>query len=154
MQIKVNYWKNNIMRRVMLNFKHGWTWFRLNPILFAILIVTTQIGSRAAETAPKLLFPDIIPVCSCENLKELSLPNTTIESAVIDTTNRMCLVTAIVTHPPAEDCVKVWVGLPLTNWNGRFQGNGGAGFLGGNPANLRWPVARGFAALGRRGPSP
>ena len=26
--------------------------------------------------------------------------------------------------------MKVWIGLPLTNWNGRFQGTGGGGFLG------------------------
>jgi pimeloyl-ACP methyl ester carboxylesterase len=42
--------------------------------------------------------------------------------------------------------VKVWIGLPLTNWNGRFQGNGGGGFLGGSPASLRGPVAMGFSS--------
>src|SRR5439155_17270087 len=55
-------------------------------------------------------------------------------------------VTAIVTHPPTRDRVKVWIGLPLKNWNGRFQGNGGGGFLGGNEGSLRGPVARGFSA--------
>jgi feruloyl esterase len=79
-------------------------------------------------------------------LTNLSLPNTTIESAVVDTSNRMCRVTAIVTHPPAGDRVKVWIGLPLTNWNGRFQGTGGGGFLGGHPNSLRGPVAQGFSA--------
>src|SRR5262249_1691042 len=73
-------------------------------------------------------------------------PNTTIESAVIDVSNRMCRVTALVTHPPAEDSVRVWIGLPLTNWNGRFQGTGGGGFLGGPFNSLRGPVARGFSA--------
>ena len=101
---------------------------------------------RAAETPPKPLFPGISPACSCESLTNVSLPNTTIESAVVDATNRMCRVTAIVTHSPAGDRVKVWIGLPLTNWNGRFQGNGGGGFSGGNPGSLRGPVARGFAA--------
>lgn len=104
------------------------------------------MGARAADTAPKPLFPGVTPVCSCESLTNFSLPNTAIESAVIDTTNRMCRVTAIVTHPPARNRVKVWVGLPLTNWNGRFQGTGGGGFLGGHPNALRGPVARGFSA--------
>jgi len=104
------------------------------------------ISARAAEPAPKLVFPGITPVCSGASLTNLSLPNTTIESAVIDAANHMWLVTAIVTHPPAGDRVKVWIGLPLTNWNGRFQGNGGGGFLGGSPGGLRDPVARGFAA--------
>jgi len=79
-------------------------------------------------------------------LTNLSLPNTTIESAVVDASNRLCRVTAIVTHPPAEDRVTVWIGLPLTNWNGRFQGTGGGGFLGGHPNSLRGPVRLGFSA--------
>src|SRR6187397_2794869 len=77
---------------------------------------------RAAEIPPKPLYPGLTPACSCESLTNLSLPNTVIESAVVDTSNRMCSVTAIVTHPPAADRVKIWIGLPLTNWNGRFQG--------------------------------
>jgi hypothetical protein len=119
--------------------------FDLRHIRFAVLIAMALIGAKAAETVPKPLFPGIMPVCSGESLKSL-LPNTTIESAIIDTNNHMCLVTAIVTHPPAGDHVKVWVGLPLTNWNGRFLGTGGGGFLGGSPGSLRDPVARGFAA--------
>ena len=129
-----------------MSFQCGRCRFRLNPILFATLIVMALGVARAAENAPKPLFPGITPVCSCENLERLSLPNTTIESAVVDGTNGMCLVTAIVTHPPAGDRVKVWIGLPLTNWNGRFQGTGGGGFQGGSPGSLPGPVARGFAA--------
>ena len=101
---------------------------------------------RAAETPPKPLYPGLTPACACESLTNLSLPNTTIESAVVDTSNRMCRVTAIVTHPPAGDRVKVWIGLPLTNWNGRFQGTGGGGFLGGHSNSLRGPVRQGFSA--------
>jgi hypothetical protein len=82
-----------------------------------------------------------MPVSSCEGLKSF-WPNTTNESAIIDTNNDMYLVAAIVTHPPAGDRVKVWVGLPLTNWNGRFLGTGGGGFLGGSPGSLHDPVAR------------
>ena len=114
----------------------------LHSILVSTLIGMALIGARAAD--PKPLFPGVTPVLSVENLKHLSLPNTTIES-VVDS-NGMVLVTAIVTHPPAGDRVKVWIGLPLTNWNGRFQGTGGGGFSGGSPAGLRGPVARGFAA--------
>jgi len=94
----------------------------LHLIPFAALAWLVLPGAPAAELAPKPLFPGITPVRSCESLTNFSLPNTTIESVVMDTTNGMCLVTAIVTHPPAGDRVKVWVGLPLTNWNGRFQG--------------------------------
>src|SRR6185503_8677379 len=58
---------------------------------------------QAAESPIKPLYPGITPACSCESLTNVSLPNTRIDSAVIDTSNRMCRVTAIVTHPPAGD---------------------------------------------------
>ena len=59
----------------------------------------------------------------------IALPNTTIESAKIDANNaNVCRVTAITTHPPAADKVRIWVAIPLSNWNGRFMGTGGGGF--------------------------
>jgi hypothetical protein len=92
------------------------------------------------------------PVRSCESLAMLALPNnalpnTTIESAAIDPANpNMCRVTAITTHPPAGDKIKIWIGIPITNWNGRFLGIGGGGFLGGSPAGVNQPVALGYAS--------
>jgi feruloyl esterase len=129
-----------------MNFERGRFCFALTQTVAVAFIASALIGARAAEAPPKALFPGITPACSCESLTNVALPNTTIESAVVDASNRMCRVTAIVTHPPAGDRVKVWVGLPLTNWNGRFQGTGGGGFLGGHPNSLRGPVARGFSA--------
>jgi hypothetical protein len=60
--------------------------FDLKHIHFAVLIAMTLIGAKAAETVPKPLFPGIMSVCSCESLKNF-LPDTTIESAIIDTNN-------------------------------------------------------------------
>ena len=114
--------------------------------LLCHLLASAALVASAAESWPKPLFPGNTPACSCESLTNVALPNTTIESAVVDASNRMCRVTAIVTHPPARDRVKVWVGLPLTNWNGRFQGTGGGGFSGGGAASLRGPVRQGFSA--------
>ncbi|MBC8003690.1 MAG: tannase/feruloyl esterase family alpha/beta hydrolase, partial [Opitutaceae bacterium] len=115
-----------------------------------ILLVAALVGGttfvRAAETPPKPLFPGIMPVCPCEDLAKLALPNTTIDSASIDSSNGWCRITATVTHPPSGDRVKMFIGLPVTNWNGRFQGNGGGGFSGGSAGSLRGPVARGFVA--------
>ena len=112
-------------------------------------LVTAVFGTitfvRAGETLPKPLFPDITPVCPCESLTNVSLPNTTIDSAKLDL-NGWCRVTVSVTHPPSGDRVKVFIGLPVTNWNGRFQGNGGGGFSGGSAGSLRGPVAHGYAA--------
>jgi feruloyl esterase len=123
---------------------HHRTW-RLVIVLAALLLGVTFL-LRAADAPPKPLFPGIKPVCECEDLAKVSLPNTTIESARSEPSNGWCRVIAAVTHPPTGDRVKVWIGLPLTNWNGRFRGNGGGGFSGGNPNSLRGPVAQGFAA--------
>jgi feruloyl esterase len=96
-------------------------------------------GAVAAQTAR-----------TCESLSVVSLPNTTIESAAVEVANGarppFCRVTAVVTHPPAGDRVRVFLGLPLTGWNGRFEGVGGGGFLGGSPTGVAAPVAQGYAA--------
>jgi pimeloyl-ACP methyl ester carboxylesterase len=129
-----------------MNFPGSSRPFHVVAILIVGLIASAPSFARAAETPLKPLYPGIAPACACESLTNVSLANTTIESAVVDASNRMCRVTAIVTHPPANDRVKVWIGLPLTNWNGRFQGTGGGGFLGGHPNSLRGPVRQGFSA--------
>ena len=99
------------------------------------------------QTAPRPLIADAEPVRSCESLASVALPNTTIESAALDPNNpAVCRVTAITTHPPAGDEVRIWVGIPRSNWNGRFLGTGGGGFFGGNPAAIDQPAALGFAA--------
>ncbi|MBI2949611.1 MAG: tannase/feruloyl esterase family alpha/beta hydrolase [Verrucomicrobia bacterium] len=119
------------------------------PIATSIAVTTLSVALtlvRAAEAPPKPLFPDVTPVCPCESLVKASIPNTTIDSAAIDPMDGSCRVTATVTHPPSGDRVKVWIGLPVKNWNGRFRGNGGGGFSGGGAGSLRNPVAQGFAA--------
>ena len=84
------------------------------------------------------------PVRPCESLASVSLPNTTVESAAV--VQGGCRVTAVVTHPPAGDRVRVWIGLPMSGWNGRFEGMGGGGFSGGNANAIARPVADGYAA--------
>jgi Tannase and feruloyl esterase len=89
------------------------------------------------------------PVRSCESLSSVSLPNVTINSAVLDpgnaTTPRSCRVNATSTHPPLGDRVTIDIWLPVDNWNGRFQGTGGGGFSGGSPASLPGPLRDGYA---------
>jgi len=84
------------------------------------------------------------PVRTCESLISVSLPNTTIESATVQSS--FCRVTAVTTHPPAGDHVRIFIGLPLEGWNGRFQGVGGGGFSGGNANGIAAPVGQGYAA--------
>lgn len=104
-------------------------------------------AAAPAPPPPKALIANAKPVRSCESLAMVALPNTTIESATVDPNNpAICRVTAITTHPPAGDKVKIWVGIPTSNWNGRFLGTGGGGFSGGNAAGVNQPVAQGYAA--------
>src|SRR5688572_33438575 len=107
----------------------------MKPFIQAALLLFAQVASAVAQSPDLLLkpiYPDAAPVCSPEELKKVAIPNTTIESVTVDQRDGAVRVTAIVTHPPANDRVKVWVALPTKNWNGRFRGNGGGGFLTGN----------------------
>jgi Tannase and feruloyl esterase len=98
-------------------------------------------------TTPKPAIPNTTAVRSCESLAQVALPNTTIESAAIDPANSsICRVTAIVTHPPMGDKVKIWIGLPASNWNGRFLGIGGGGFSGGSATGVNQPVSLGYVS--------
>ena len=99
------------------------------------------------QAPPKPLVANAKPIRSCESLASVALPNTTIESAAIDANNPgVCRITAVTTHPPAGDKVRIWVAIPTSNWNGRFLGTGGGGFLGGSEAGVYAPAALGFAA--------
>jgi feruloyl esterase len=118
----------------------------------ACAAVLATVGAAAAAgsaqastgTAP----PD--PAQACASLLTLQLPNTTIDSAAVDpgddTTPASCRVQASVTHPLQGDDVNVWIWLPTTGWNGRFQGVGGGGFQGGDPEDLAEPLRDGYAA--------
>src|SRR5262245_60677661 len=104
-------------------------------------------GPGPAQVPPKALIANAKPVRSCESLATFALPNTTIESATVDSNNPgICRVTAITTHPPAGDKVRIWIGIPTSNWNGRFLGTGGGGFSGGSAAGINQPVALGYSA--------
>ncbi len=119
---------------------------RIKRAIVVIALCGAITFVRAAETPPKPLFPDTAPVCPCESLAKVSLPNTTIDPAALDASDGSCRVTATVTHPPSGDRVKVFIGLPATNWNGRFRANGAGGYSGGSAGSLRGPVAQGYAA--------
>ncbi|HEY6616748.1 MAG TPA: tannase/feruloyl esterase family alpha/beta hydrolase [Vicinamibacterales bacterium] len=101
-------------------------------------------------TIPKPVFASAEPVRSCESLRSVVLPDTSIDVAVEEPGDERiapsCRVTATVTHPPAGDRIKVFIGLPLKSWNGRFQGVGGGGFSGGNANAIRQPLSAGYAA--------
>src|ERR1044071_3244339 len=111
---------------------------------YTLLAALCFAGLALAQ--PKPLYPDAAPVRACQSLKSVTLPNTTIDAAAVEpaTASRpaICRVTAVTTHPPAGDRVRIFLGLPMANWNGRFQGVGGGGFSGGNPNAVLGPAAQ------------
>jgi hypothetical protein len=114
--------------------------------LMGVSVLNAQVQPPLGTT-PKPAIANAKPVRSCESLATVALPNTTIESAAVDPANPgICRVTAINTHPPTGDKVRIWVGIPTANWNGRFLGIGGAGFTGGSAAGVNEPLALGYAS--------
>ncbi|MEU2348399.1 tannase/feruloyl esterase family alpha/beta hydrolase [Modestobacter sp. NPDC049651] len=117
--------------------------------LGAVVVPAAQAGPP--HGAPPAAPPPPAPVVACADLTTgaLGLPGTTVTSAVADagdaTTPASCRVTLTVTHPPAGDAVTVWVHLPQSGWNGRFQAMGGGGFSGGSVESLLTPLRNGYA---------
>jgi feruloyl esterase len=97
---------------------------------------------------PKPVIPGARPVRSCESLASVKWRDTTIDSASVEQqkTGPVCRVTATVTHPPAGDQIKIFVALPMQNWNGRFQATGGGGYAGGSANNITQPADLGYVA--------
>jgi hypothetical protein len=66
-----------------------------------------------------------------------------------------CRVVATVTHQPAGDRVRIWIGLPLEGWNGRFLGLGGGQHAETEGAEARCHTRRrGHGALDRGAAAP
>src|SRR5205085_2363069 len=85
-------------------------------------VVRAQALPQPAPIIPKPLLAQTTPVRECASLKDVALPDTTIESAPIDPGNATvpasCRITAVTTHPPAGDRVRIWIALPMKDWNG------------------------------------
>src|SRR5215467_629996 len=130
-------------------------WLRIMSIAALFLAAAAhgqvQVGGRGAApplgAVPRPAITNAKPVRSCESLAMVALPNTTIESAIVDPANSgVCRVTAVTTHPPMGDKIRIWVGIPTSNWNGRFVGIGGGGFSGGSAAGVNQPLSLGYAS--------
>jgi Tannase and feruloyl esterase len=97
---------------------------------------------------------------SCDSLKQPDVPGARVLSFTADPKEAdpllgvpaYCDVSVELTHPGEHDRVLVQVWLPLTRWNGRFQGTGGGGFSSGFFARALAPaVANGYAAASTDG---
>jgi Tannase and feruloyl esterase len=119
----------------------------VNILRFGLALALTSASLPAFAAAP------------CESLSSLKLADTTIvsartvnagEAAVAELKNAppFCHVVMEV-KPSADSQIKVEVVMPLTGWNGRFQGTGNGGFAGAvTYLALAGALRRGYAAAG------
>jgi Tannase and feruloyl esterase len=121
----------------------------------------TRIARRrtAASLLLTLSAPTLAFAASCESLKGLSLPDVTVESAVVVAAGAYqpeskwappmslpehCRVSGTI-RPTAGSDIKFQVWLPAAGWNGKFQGSGNGGFAGSiNYIGLASAVQRGY----------
>ncbi|KAK4546787.1 hypothetical protein LTR36_001519 [Oleoguttula mirabilis] len=59
--------------------------------------------------------------------------------------NDVCYVVVTITHPGSGDRVNNYIALPLTGWNGRFQGIGGGGYAAGTLENAANQTVLGYS---------
>ena len=118
---------------------------RIGILALLVALPAAAASAQVVDAPPKAVFAENAPVISHERLTKVSLPNTTIDSVELNAADGSCRVRATVTHPPTGCRVKVFVALPTKDWNGRFQGTGGGGYVGGNPNALSGPLRSGFA---------
>jgi feruloyl esterase len=115
---------------------------RLRPVglATAALLASIALTSAGASAAQ-----------SCKSLATLSLPNATITSAaVIGATSTLpanCKVNGVAT-PTSDSSIKFEVRLPLTGWNGKFNGIGNGGYGGNLPDVAGDALARKYATAG------
>ncbi len=98
----------------------------------------------------KPAIPQVRPAQSCEKLLNTrpSMDATVREAQVIPGNGNMgewCRVTIEIAPPSSPHIITAWLGLPISDWNGRFLGLGGGGWVPGFPPALAEGVSRGFA---------
>jgi hypothetical protein len=147
-------------------------WFQRARVTAALIRVVAAVAVASMSMAPSApafglaasarpASSALAPAATCASLTTLSLPNTTVNSAVDTPAGTVpppfpglpptqvvetCRVHASVTTPGVGDQIGIDVWMPVSGWNGRFQGVGGGGYSTGNPASLAGPVDAGYSA--------
>jgi feruloyl esterase len=128
----------------------------LASIVAALFVGATFTTTLVSAVAPSPSYVDksIKPTVACASLATTAITDTTdnvaftVDGAVSTpgdaTVPASCRVQVSATHPPAGDDVNIWIWLPTNGWNGRFQGTGGGGYVGGSQDNLVQPLKDGY----------
>jgi len=103
-------------------------------------------GMKPVKACASLTAP-VIPGASVVSIQAAEMNN--MPMRMMNGTMRLsfCDVNVTLTHGTAGDRVRIEVWMPLTNWNMRFQGTGGGGYIAGTFGQAMAPqVAQGYAA--------
>jgi hypothetical protein len=129
---------------------------RMAYLIFTILLATkTCIAEPGPQNlwqlpiaAPAPALAQTHAVRACESLpKSLSGSAVVREAITIPASNgtgAWCRVT-IEIHHRSDHPISAWLALPIDNWNGRFLGLGGAGWVPGIPFSIALGSSLGFA---------
>jgi pimeloyl-ACP methyl ester carboxylesterase len=123
----------------------------LAAIPIAALVVATnpaaaEVAACTAVQAPTVPGARVLTVTAVERHDYVVPPGMTNPEPITDIP-AFCEVVVTLTHPGAGDVVTVEAWLPLTTWNGRFQGTGGGGYAPGFFDQALAPaVKQGYAA--------
>lgn len=129
---------------------------RLIRLLLAAIPITGLVaftGPAAATTpacaaieAPTVPGAQVLTVTTTERHDYVVPPDPTNPEPITDIP-AFCEVVVTLTHPGADDVVTIEAWLPLTTWNGRFQGTGGGAYAAGFFDSALAPaVKQGYAA--------
>lgn len=105
----------------------------LLPLLALVVLASPASATGAAcgaVAAPSVPGARVLSVSGVEQ-HDYTVPPGPFNPEPITGIPAFCDVVVTLTHPGADDVVTVEVWLPLTTWNGRFQGTGGGGFTAG-----------------------
>ncbi|MER6066809.1 tannase/feruloyl esterase family alpha/beta hydrolase [Streptomyces sp. NPDC001792] len=125
------------------------------PLAAAVYLPSASAEPRTTSTpftcaAPSVKAPTGTKV---ESVTAVSQPGGTVQGTgilqgTVTDVPAYCEVTVTLTHSGADDHAKVRTWLPVSGWNGRFQGLGGAAYLAGdNNPGLATAVKNGYAAV-------
>ncbi|WP_406636551.1 tannase/feruloyl esterase family alpha/beta hydrolase [Amycolatopsis sp. WGS_07] len=112
----------------------------LSALPLAALLVTTVTQFAPSAAAAETTACTAVPVTAPAGAK--------IESVQAEAKTGYCQITVTLTHPGANDHVKVGVALPDTGWTGRLQAVGGSAYAAGDfGAPLAQAAKDGYAGV-------
>ncbi|KAM0326960.1 hypothetical protein ACHAQA_006081 [Verticillium albo-atrum] len=102
-----------------------------------LLAAATSLVRAQRSSCEALVAPEVFNATVVEFKAHLTQSNI----------SKVCEVNVFLTHHSANDRVRIQHYLPLENWEGRYQGNGGSGLRAGHFDNELAPAAaRGFVS--------